>query len=503
MPNSSCTMLRTCTHETYTDAPCGLTHSDVPLHPAAPENVVRQGIFVIMSHWFVETVILLCIITQTVTLALTIPGDRADHIDLTKYSPVLDNIFLGVYTVEMCARIFALGFVRSSNAYLRSAWNILDFSLVNFSWVYMALKLLFPDYNAVNPGVLRIVRCIRPLRTAGFVQGVQSAMNSWPYLVNLSWLLLFAMTMFGVLGVQLFGGALTFQCLGEISDEHFTGPDCTDESSAMCNGCVEAYHVPVDQCSSWGIDCSCYGQVPEPEPEQAAELAEALLQSQRAAWIELNRTAIQCPKQLECPTSRCAFAAGSAWGFDDISSALLTAWIAMTGDQWSAARRGMFGVLSESPSKFSSLAWGYFVAMSIVLNLVIGNLFAAVICHSFLEESNKSSDHKAIEDKIRKEKTLFNRIDADGSGEIEVEELRTIVKILDLQDTEFAPYELEEAQVEMDCNGDGSVDFEEFANWWDSNSAFVIKLKKAIRYGDHMFCCSCIAGPMSPSVIWI
>lgn len=36
----------------------------------------------------------------------------------------------------------------------------------------------------------------------------------------------------------------------------------------------------------------------------------------------------------------------------------------------------------------------------------------------------------------------------------------------------------------MDVNGDGKVDFEEFAQWWNLNSAFVVKLKKAIHRQD-------------------
>ena len=36
----------------------------------------------------------------------------------------------------------------------------------------------------------------------------------------------------------------------------------------------------------------------------------------------------------------------------------------------------------------------------------------------------------------------------------------------------------------MDVNGDGTVDFEEFATWWGQNSTFVIKLKKAIHRQD-------------------
>ena len=294
-------------------------------------------------------------------------------------------------------------------------------------------------------------------------------------------MLVFAMTMYGVLGVQLFGGALTYQCLGKLPDGIDDGPDCSGDASIACNECVASNSL--DLCSSWGVDCSCYDlPAPEPEPEGAAELALQLLAEQRAAWIQLNRSAVWCPKQLSCSTDMCAPVLEKYdWGFDNIGAALQAGWISTTGDQWSA---DMLPEMATSPSAFAMLSWPFFISQAIVLHLVVSNLFAAVIVHSFLEDSANSVDHEALENKIKKEKTLFNRIDVDRSGEISVDEINTIVEILDLDDTDFADWELDEAKIDMDVNGDGNVDFEEFAHWWDRNSAFVIKLKKAIHRQD-------------------
>eukprot|EP01043_Picozoa_sp_COSAG02_P031706 COSAG02_NODE_2082_length_9895_cov_23.566558_8_plen_376_part_00 len=355
---------------------------------------------------------------------------------------------LAADTLEMILRVFAQGFAKGKYAYLRSGWNILDGFLVLFAWGYMILKFLRPESTLINPSVLRIIRCLRPLRTAGFVNGVASGLRSWPFLLNLWLVLIFAMTIFGVLGVQMFGGALTYQCLSsppEPSDRATGGPECSGDSSMACNECVARNSL--DLCSSWGVECSCYDiPAPEVQGQEATELVLQLLAEQRAAWLELNRSAVSCPKQLGCPTGMCTHApVKHYWGFDNIGTALLTCWITATGDM---GVETMMPTLAASESSFKNMSWLFFVAQTVVLNLVVSNLFAAVIVHAFLEESTDNTDRAALEDKIRKERALFNRIDVDKSGEISVDELSTICDILDLKDTDFADWEIEEAKYE-------------------------------------------------------
>ena len=359
----------------------------------------------------------------------------------------------------MILRVFALGFVKGRHAYLRSGWNVLDCFLVLFAWGYMVLKFVWPESALINPSVLRIIRCLRPLRTAGFVKGVASGMRTWPILLNLWLLLVFAMTIFGVLGVQMFGGALSYQCLSsppESFDEAEDGLECLGGSSTACNECVARNSL--DLCSSWGVECSCHDlPAPQAESQEATELMLQLLAEQREAWLELNRSAVSCPKQLSCPTGMCTHAPASHhWGFDSIGPALLTCWITATGDM---GVETMMPTLATSESSFKNMSWMFFVAQNIVLNLVVSNLFAAVIVHAFLEESTDNTDRAALEDKIRKERALFNRIDVDNSGEISVEEISTIVEILDLKDTDFADWEIEEARCE------NSVVFLSLSTW--------------------------------------
>eukprot|EP01052_Picozoa_sp_SAG31_P001234 SAG31_NODE_41_length_31342_cov_8.029286_24_plen_519_part_00 len=60
-------------------------------------------------------------------------------------------------------------------------------------------------------------------------------------------------------------------------------------------------------------------------------------------------------------------------------------------------------------------------------------------------------------------KTIFDAVDKDKSGRLDSEEVRSAAMRLGRF---LLPNEVEEGMAEMDTNGDGTVDFDEFADWW-------------------------------------
>jgi hypothetical protein len=60
----------------------------------------------------------------------------------------------------MALKILALGFIFNKGAYMRDAWNILDFIIIASGYIGMILA-----GGGVNLSVLRSFRVIRPLRT--------------------------------------------------------------------------------------------------------------------------------------------------------------------------------------------------------------------------------------------------------------------------------------------------------------------------------------------------
>lgn len=63
---------------------------------------------------------------------------------------------------------------------------------------------------------------------------------------------------------------------------------------------------------------------------------------------------------------------------------------------------------------------------------------------------------------------LFEAADKDGSGVIDRNELRLIMKELG---NPLSPQDLDEAMAEMDSDGSGEIDFVEFSTWWSKRSS--------------------------------
>eukprot|EP01052_Picozoa_sp_SAG31_P010292 SAG31_NODE_560_length_14088_cov_10.467010_1_plen_2416_part_00 len=388
------------------------------------QHRLRRGVYRVISSVYAERFVLMCIAVQTVALALAIPGNISGMEEFQKVIARLNGFFLGVYTLEMLLRVVALGFIRGRFSYLRNVWNILDFFLVLAAWMVVVIDALGEDGNIVNPSLLRVLRCLRPLRTAGFVTSVTAALSYWRHLLTIAAFMLFALALFGVMGIQMFGGALSQEC---------------------------------------------------------------------TPWAD---NTMQCSEALVCESEQCTMVANveQIWGFDNIAQAITTGWIITTGDGWNM---DMMRTIMSKQIYHSKLCWAFFLVVFISLHLVVSNLFVAVIVESFVKSQVTAQDAKHAKQSVRKVRSIFDRLDEEGDGRIATAELRRLAFNLGLTDTaqrksqvsvsvQFADHELAAAMREMDADGDGSVDFEEFKAYWDGNSSFVIKLKKALARQEQM-----------------
>merc|ERR1719225_931188 len=152
----------------------------------------------------------------------------------------LEPVFMGIFTVEMCTKIVAMGFILHENSYLRNMWNIMDFVVV----VSGFLPMLMPkseDGKAAGPdlSMLRTFRVLRPLKLVSGVPSLQVVMSSIAKaigpLVNIALLLLFAIIIFAIVGLEFYAGALNKTCyslddLDEMVFEGETGMPCTEGS---------------------------------------------------------------------------------------------------------------------------------------------------------------------------------------------------------------------------------------------------------------------------------
>ena len=129
---------------------------------------------------------------------------------------------LYVFTAEMALKIVAQGFVLNRGAYLRDVWNWLDFTVVVSGWVASVLaRELSGDSNDLSAiSALRAIRVLRPLRTINRVPGmkvlVRSLLGAIPAMASVLLLCGFIFLVFGIIGVQLFAGALHDRCHDEL-----------------------------------------------------------------------------------------------------------------------------------------------------------------------------------------------------------------------------------------------------------------------------------------------
>ena len=123
------------------------------------------------------------ILANSVTLALEDP----QAVSSTAVQYAVENIFLGLYSVEMVLKILGLGLIFSGKeSYLRDPWNILDFIIVMsayatiFSDLYAEYenggKIIKTSENADDGGLslssLRAFRVLRPLRAITSIKGL-------------------------------------------------------------------------------------------------------------------------------------------------------------------------------------------------------------------------------------------------------------------------------------------------------------------------------------------
>jgi hypothetical protein len=86
---------------------------------------------IIKKKWF-EAITILVIIANCMTLTMSKAG-----VEPTETENIIENIFQGLYTVEMVLKILGLGFIFNRGAYLRDAFNILDFFIVMSAYLSM------------------------------------------------------------------------------------------------------------------------------------------------------------------------------------------------------------------------------------------------------------------------------------------------------------------------------------------------------------------------------
>ena len=126
-----------------------------------------------------------------------------------------ETVFTVLSTGEMVLKITGLGFIFGKDAYIRDAWNVLDFVIVTSSLLAYIDTQGEVEVNIYEPTLeetsanfdltsLRTFRVARPLKTISSVKGLKviivAVLSALPLLQDTMLILLFFFVVFGILG---------------------------------------------------------------------------------------------------------------------------------------------------------------------------------------------------------------------------------------------------------------------------------------------------------------
>nr|XP_047917282.1 sodium channel protein type 1 subunit alpha isoform X3 [Anser cygnoides] len=179
------------------------------LYILTPFNPLRKIAIKILVHSLFSMLIMCTILTNCVFMTMSNPPDWTKNVEYT---------FTGIYTFESLIKIIARGFCLEDFTFLRDPWNWLDFTVITFAYVTEFV-------NLGNVSALRTFRVLRALKTISVIPGLKTIVGaliqSVKKLSDVMILTVFCLSVFALIGLQLFMGNLRNKCL-QWPPENFT-----------------------------------------------------------------------------------------------------------------------------------------------------------------------------------------------------------------------------------------------------------------------------------------
>ncbi|XP_063174346.1 sodium channel protein type 3 subunit alpha isoform X23 [Candoia aspera] len=171
------------------------------LYILTPFNPLRKIAIKVLVHSLFSMLIMCTILTNCVFMTMSNPPEWTKNVEYT---------FTGIYTFESLIKILARGFCLEAFTFLRDPWNWLDFSVI-----LMAYVTEFVDLG--NVSALRTFRVLRALKTISVIPGLKTIVGaliqSVKKLSDVMILTVFCLSVFALIGLQLFMGNLRHKCL--------------------------------------------------------------------------------------------------------------------------------------------------------------------------------------------------------------------------------------------------------------------------------------------------
>uniref|UniRef100_A0A8C6MEC9 Sodium channel protein n=1 Tax=Nothobranchius furzeri TaxID=105023 RepID=A0A8C6MEC9_NOTFU len=130
--------------------------------------------------------------------------------DPPAWSKTVEYVFTAIYTFEATIKVLSRGFCVGDFTFLRDPWNWLDFMVIS-----MAYLTEFVDLG--NVSALRTFRVLRALKTITVIPGLKTIVGaliqSVKKLGDVMILTVFCLSVFALIGLQLFMGNLRQKCV--------------------------------------------------------------------------------------------------------------------------------------------------------------------------------------------------------------------------------------------------------------------------------------------------
>ncbi|XP_056226239.1 sodium channel, voltage-gated, type I like, alpha b isoform X2 [Seriola aureovittata] len=174
------------------------------LYILSPFNPLRRIAIRVLVHSLFSMLIMFTILTNCAFMTLSNPPEWAKNVEYT---------FTGIYTFESLIKILARGFCVGKFTFLRDPWNWLDFSVILMAYITEFV-------NLGNVSALRTFRVLRALKTISVIPGLKTIVGaliqSVKKLSDVMILTVFCLSVFALIGLQLFMGNLRQKCVRKL-----------------------------------------------------------------------------------------------------------------------------------------------------------------------------------------------------------------------------------------------------------------------------------------------
>ncbi|XP_037107454.1 sodium channel, voltage gated, type VIII, alpha subunit b isoform X6 [Syngnathus acus] len=171
------------------------------LYIISPFNIFRRIAIKILIHSLFSMIIMCTILTNCIFMTFSDPPEWSKQVEYT---------FTGIYTFESLTKIVARGFAIDGFTFLRDPWNWLDFMVISMAYITEFV-------NLGNVSALRTFRVLRALKTISVIPGLKTIVGaliqSVKKLSDVMILTVFCLSVFALIGLQLFMGNLRQKCV--------------------------------------------------------------------------------------------------------------------------------------------------------------------------------------------------------------------------------------------------------------------------------------------------